>query len=202
MKQGTLGFASAKRTASTSTAGKHKKVAQVAPVTLTSSGSNSSREGSVHIPIVEDGAGSLQPSKSYKRVKEDQAFRAAKRSRTSADGVVTASSQEAEKGVEEVERLSLNPNDRRWRKIHEETKERMGYAMPVHAQDQNKIHEILRVFDLSYEYGPCIGVSRLERWERAQALGLDPPIEIREILDTLEGTEKPEFSQCVFYDEV
>lgn len=31
----------------------------------------------------------------------------------------------------------------------------------------------------SYEYGPCIGVTRLERWNRAEALGLNPPPEAR-----------------------
>lgn len=30
----------------------------------------------------------------------------------------------------------------------------------------------------SYEYGPCAGVTRLERWERADALGLKPPPEV------------------------
>jgi hypothetical protein len=30
----------------------------------------------------------------------------------------------------------------------------------------------------SYEYGPCVGVTRLERWERAAALGLSPPVEV------------------------
>ncbi len=29
----------------------------------------------------------------------------------------------------------------------------------------------------SYEYGPCVGVTRMERWERAAALGLNPPVE-------------------------
>lgn len=29
----------------------------------------------------------------------------------------------------------------------------------------------------SYEYGPCIGVTRMERWDRAAALGLNPPVE-------------------------
>ena len=64
----------------------------------------------------------------------------------------------------------------------------------VHAEDQSMEDHILRFFDLyvylvsiisftkltiplirSYEYGPCIGVTRLQRWERAEALGLDPP---------------------------
>ena len=30
----------------------------------------------------------------------------------------------------------------------------------------------------SFEYGPCVGVTRLERWERAFALGLNPPDEV------------------------
>jgi hypothetical protein len=31
----------------------------------------------------------------------------------------------------------------------------------------------------SYEYGPCIGVTRLQRWERAEALDLNPPFVVR-----------------------
>ena len=49
----------------------------------------------------------------------------------------------------------------------------------VHAEGQNEVHQILRMFDLSYEYGPCVGVTRSERWERAQALGLNPPPEVK-----------------------
>lgn len=41
-----------------------------------------------------------------------------------------------------------------------------------------RIHHILRNFDLSYEYGPCVGVDRMARWKRAQTLGLDPPSEV------------------------
>jgi len=46
-------------------------------------------------------------------------------------------------------------------------------------------HELLRKFDLDSRYGPCMGLTRLERWERAQILGLNPPVEIRQILDNL-----------------
>lgn len=31
-------------------------------------------------------------------------------------------------------------------------------------------------------YGPCIGISRLDRWERARAMGLNPPEEIENLL--------------------
>ena len=37
---------------------------------------------------------------------------------------------------------------------------------------------MLRVFDNTYDYGPCVGMTRLERWERAEALGLNPPAEV------------------------
>ncbi len=30
----------------------------------------------------------------------------------------------------------------------------------------------------TYDYGPCVGVTRLERWERAKALDLNPPEEV------------------------
>ncbi|NXI35476.1 DPOD4 polymerase, partial [Galbula dea] len=50
--------------------------------------------------------------------------------------------------------------------------------------------EMLRLFDLSWEYGPCTGITRLQRWERAQALGLSPPIEVLDVL--LEHPDNPE----------
>lgn len=42
--------------------------------------------------------------------------------------------------------------------------------------------ELLRQFDLSWQYGPCTGITRLQRWERAETLGLSPPITVRELL--------------------
>jgi hypothetical protein len=53
-----------------------------------------------------------------------------------------------------------------------------GMSFPVHGGNESKFVTILRTFDLSCEYGPCVGVSRLERWERAQDMGLDPPQEV------------------------
>lgn len=34
----------------------------------------------------------------------------------------------------------------------------------------------------SYKYGPCIGTTRMERWKRAKALGLNPPVEVCRII--------------------
>lgn len=41
--------------------------------------------------------------------------------------------------------------------------------------------DILRVFDLSASYGPCVGVTRLQRWERAKKWGLNPPEEVSDL---------------------
>ncbi|KAG8381691.1 hypothetical protein BUALT_Bualt06G0147800 [Buddleja alternifolia] len=42
--------------------------------------------------------------------------------------------------------------------------------------------EVLRQFDVNMAYGPCLGMSRLERWERANAWGLHPPKEVKDLL--------------------
>ena len=42
--------------------------------------------------------------------------------------------------------------------------------------------QTLRAFDLDLKFGPCIGPSRLERWERAERLGLEPPSQVKRIL--------------------
>jgi len=46
--------------------------------------------------------------------------------------------------------------------------------------DDNEI--ILRQFDMKMEYGPCSGISRMKRWQRAEKLGLNPPVAIRDLL--------------------
>ncbi|XP_029414383.1 DNA polymerase delta subunit 4 isoform X2 [Nannospalax galili] len=53
--------------------------------------------------------------------------------------------------------------------------------------------ELLRLFDLAWQYGPCTGITRLQRWHRAEQLGLEPPPEVRQVLKTHPGD--PRF-QC------
>ncbi|KAK7685749.1 hypothetical protein QCA50_011095 [Cerrena zonata] len=121
------------------------------------------------------------------------------KSRTSLENV---SDEKTDQPEEPVKRPKLNVKEKRWQSAYNQAKGRSGGVKPIHSEGQNKIHEILHVFDLSYEYGPCIGVTRLERWTRADALGLKPPPEIRDILMTEEGSELPEYAQCVFYEDV
>ncbi|KAL5513407.1 hypothetical protein ACEPAH_3806 [Sanghuangporus vaninii] len=110
----------------------------------------------------------------------------------------TSSDEELEEQVD-LKVLEKNP---RIQRLYNQTRTRMGDVAPVHAEKQTKIHHILRVFDTSYEYGPCIGMTRLQRWERAHALGLNPPPEVREILLSKQGLGEDEYRQCVFYGDV
>lgn len=52
----------------------------------------------------------------------------------------------------------------------------------MHQQGLSLNEKILRHFDLSSQYGPCIGVARMKRWKRANGLGLRPPIEVLTVL--------------------
>ncbi|KAM5153264.1 DNA polymerase delta subunit 4 [Mantella aurantiaca] len=44
--------------------------------------------------------------------------------------------------------------------------------------------EQLVQFDLDWHFGPCTGITRMERWQRAQDLGLTPPQDVKQILMT------------------
>ncbi|KAL3455439.1 DNA polymerase delta, subunit 4-domain-containing protein [Aspergillus heterothallicus] len=60
----------------------------------------------------------------------------------------------------------------------------------VHHDDLSLEEKILRHFDLSSQYGPCIGIARIKRWRRAESLSLNPPIEVLSVLlnqDTATG---------------
>ena len=49
-------------------------------------------------------------------------------------------------------------------------------------RDSAATEAMLREFDLNSEYGPCAGMTRLERWDRAQKWGLSPPQNVRDAL--------------------
>ncbi|TVU04714.1 hypothetical protein EJB05_47845, partial [Eragrostis curvula] len=48
----------------------------------------------------------------------------------------------------------------------------------------------LRLFDMDMTYGPCIGVTRLRRWERAAAMGLSPPPHLRDLIIILQQQQQ------------
>ncbi|XP_037620655.1 DNA polymerase delta subunit 4 [Sebastes umbrosus] len=58
--------------------------------------------------------------------------------------------------------------------------------------------QTLRQFDLDWRFGPCTGISRLQRWERAKLHGLSPPEEIRYLL--LQTHTDNEYNQSLWSD--
>ncbi|XP_039002658.1 uncharacterized protein LOC120129146 isoform X1 [Hibiscus syriacus] len=57
-----------------------------------------------------------------------------------------------------------------------------GGSFDLKADDFDEEEQVLRLFDMNMAFGPCIAIPRLDRWERAQRLGLNPPKEIESIL--------------------
>ncbi|KAF4357148.1 hypothetical protein G4B88_017325 [Cannabis sativa] len=51
-------------------------------------------------------------------------------------------------------------------------------------EDYDKDEEVLRQFDLDMAFGPCSGMTRMARWERASRLGLNPPKELEQLLNS------------------
>ncbi|XP_049636478.1 DNA polymerase delta subunit 4 [Suncus etruscus] len=59
--------------------------------------------------------------------------------------------------------------------------------------------ELLRQFDLAWQYGPCTGITRLQRWLRAEQMGLEPPREVCQLLQTHPGDPRYQCSLWHFY---
>ncbi|KAL8665903.1 MAG: hypothetical protein Q9202_001839 [Teloschistes flavicans] len=83
---------------------------------------------------------------------------------------------------EKARKISDAAVNRYW---HDREAERK--AARVHQEELTLHDKILRHFDLSSQYGPCVGLSRARRWKRAEGLGLKPPIEVLAVLMKEEG---------------
>lgn len=59
----------------------------------------------------------------------------------------------------------------------------------------------MRQFDLNPQYGPCVGITRLERWERAQRLGKAPPAQVKALLTDPATTKAiPDINNNLWHD--
>ncbi|KAG8984384.1 hypothetical protein FRB90_005357 [Tulasnella sp. 427] len=114
---------------------------------------------------------------------------------------------EAAKGKAKAKGLKDLMTDRQFKEGYKIAKAKVGGDLTQSAAKESKATTVLRSFDLSYEYGPCVGMTRLERWNRASKLGLDPPEIVRLILETekedkLTNEEVDALQQTVFYGKV
>ncbi|KAF9494888.1 hypothetical protein BDN71DRAFT_1448275 [Pleurotus eryngii] len=222
-KQVLLGFASLKRTATRHVAGK-KNVPRTnsAPIRANVAAVTESRSRSPE-DTIEDSDSSSENSADdieEERITEDDAISAPVTRRSARISGVAKTKAESKDIVADNgmfrSRNSLDSSPRKrpglkkaadtglseaWRKHYGVARQKMGGLQPIHAENETAIHHILRVFDLSYEYGPCVGVPRIQRWERANKMGLNPPQEVYEILTNKEYMDKDEYSQSVFYGE-
>ncbi|KAK3904883.1 DNA polymerase delta subunit 4 [Staphylotrichum tortipilum] len=70
-----------------------------------------------------------------------------------------------------------------------------------HGEGLSTGEKVLRYFDVSSQYGPCIGIARVKRWQRAQRLGLNPPVEVLAVL-LKEGARGKEGFEKAHMDEL
>ncbi|KAJ5645185.1 hypothetical protein N7507_011196 [Penicillium longicatenatum] len=93
---------------------------------------------------------------------------------------------------EEEQALKLSLKDLRKYWNEKEPEKDRDRPFRWHQGGVNLEEKILRNFDQSSQYGPCIGMNRTQRWRRAQKLGLNPPIEVLTVL--LKGEDIDEIS--------
>ncbi|KAJ7091539.1 DNA polymerase delta, subunit 4-domain-containing protein [Mycena belliarum] len=199
LKQGTLLFSASKRTASSSSSsqklGKRSATLSSQPIAPVDSDSDEIEVDDIEISSVDDDDDEvdiIEPAEPA--AKESPRPKVA----VSRPSIVQATRPKAS----QLNELELDAKDAKWKQYLKAARAKRGAkGKLIHAEEQDEFHEALRVFDLSYEYGPCIGVSRLERWERASALGLHPPSEVHDILTTRQGADRS-YAQPVFYEDV
>lgn len=67
-------------------------------------------------------------------------------------------------------------------KILSKSNENLMNIQGLANSNTSQIIQLLKQFDMTLKYGPCVGKTRLERWNRAKVYALDPPIKVLEIL--------------------
>jgi len=92
----------------------------------------------------------------------------------------------------------LQENSEIWSEAAREAKRARGGKDMIHGEGLTKVDAILQAFDNTYDYGPSLGMTRLERWQRADAMGLDPPVAVRDILLTGPAQTKKRLQQSVY----
>lgn len=79
--------------------------------------------------------------------------------------------------------------------------EALRVAPRVHVDDLSVGEKVLRYFDVSSQFGPCVGIQRVKRWQRAERLGLNPPIEVLAVILQEEQKGNPK-TQTAHMDEI
>ncbi|KAL2160154.1 hypothetical protein VTH06DRAFT_1809 [Thermothelomyces fergusii] len=97
-----------------------------------------------------------------------------------AQPTAVASAQRPSEAEVEAAKITDRAIEQYWNGIENSRK-----AKAVHRKHTGGLttgEKVLRYFDVNSQYGPCVGITRLKRWQRAQRLGLNPPIEVLAVL--------------------
>ncbi|KAH6645927.1 putative DNA polymerase delta subunit 4 [Truncatella angustata] len=101
--------------------------------------------------------------------------------RSEPEPVATQVLEEPREDKSDAELRAARVSDRQisayWNKLERERKSKR-----VHQEDLTLAEKVLRYFDVSNQYGPCVGIERMKRWQRADRLGLNPPVEVLAVL--------------------
>lgn len=57
--------------------------------------------------------------------------------------------------------------------------------------------EILKQFDLNIKFGPCYNVKRLDRWNWAKSRNLEPPEDVKQLIDL--NQNDPDYTESIWY---
>lgn len=71
--------------------------------------------------------------------------------------------------------------------------EQVSLLLDYLVRNSEKAVNYLKAFDLDARYGPCMGISRLDRYNRAKMLNLNPPESVRQLLEQM--ADSPEFQE-------
>ncbi|KAK4150302.1 DNA polymerase delta, subunit 4-domain-containing protein [Chaetomidium leptoderma] len=88
--------------------------------------------------------------------------------------------QQRQQPAAAAEKISDRAIERYWSEI--EAGRNAKAVHKKHGEGLTTGEKVLRYFDVSSQYGPCIGMKRIKRWQRAQRLGLNPPVEVLAVL--------------------
>ncbi|KAI5306006.1 hypothetical protein KEM56_002556 [Ascosphaera pollenicola] len=109
---------------------------------------------------------------------------------TQATNAINAQAKEESKIKYDTDEDALRMPEAQIRKYWKGIEERR-ITPQIHQEGVSLYEKILRHFDLTSKYGPCIGIARIRRWRRAQRFNLDPPMEVLAVLLKLEERGEP-----------
>lgn len=88
-------------------------------------------------------------------------------------------------------------------KISSGTKDSHVHGTTLTSDEDRKKLDKLKAFDMTLRFGPCVGLSRMTRWHRARDLGLDPPQEIKALIEDKALKKRVgvlQVERCLWYD--